>query len=137
MERFSFFSHLYNATHLRRSIHYGSCRACCYHFLALDGHCILGTGWLFCRDGLTFFAGTGWLFCTGRVGLGTRCPTPCFNDQLLQMKIVQQNMTYNSYSYPRSYRTTKVDYIRVNNFVLYNKYFFYYIRSYTTKIIWY
>ena len=42
--RFSFFSHLYNATHLGRSIHYGSCRARRCRFLALDGHCILGTG---------------------------------------------------------------------------------------------
>ena len=67
--------HLHNATHLRRSIHYESCRARSCRFLALDGHCILGMRWSIWRNELTILQGWVDYFTQGWVGLGTRCPT--------------------------------------------------------------
>ncbi len=57
-------------------LNYGSCRARHCGFLALDGHCILGTSWSNWRDRLTILQGQVDYFTQGRVGQGTRCPTP-------------------------------------------------------------
>ena len=42
---------------------------------------IVGTSWSIRRDGLTILQGRVDCFAQGRVGLGTRCPTPKINVQ--------------------------------------------------------
>ncbi len=93
----------YNATHIGRSIHFGSCRACHCRFLALDEHCILGTSWSIWRDGLTILQRRINYFAQGRVGQGTRCRTPARSvhvkvagDETLPLPIYSNYKNYNT-----------------------------------------